>query len=221
MDGNGSDRAARLRREMVERQIAARGVTDPRVLAAFGAVERHRFVPEATLEDAYADRPIGIGFEQTISQPFIVAAMLERLRIRPGDRVLDVGTGSGYQAALLAELGADVDSIEVIPELFESARVRLPRGVRCHLGDGALGWPERAPFDAIVLAAAPAALPAPLLAQLAIGGRLIAPIGVDQQQLELFTRSADGVRRESLYPVRFVPLTRPASSREDDSREWT
>ncbi len=222
MSASDSARAASLRAAMVERQIAARGVSDARVLAAMRSVPRHLFVPDVPLEDAYGDHPLPVGHGQTISQPFVVAAMLERLALAPGARVLDVGTGSGYQAAVLAAMGMDVDSIEVVPELFESGRARLESlgyRVRCRLGDGAQGIPERAPFDAIVLAAAPAALPAPLLAQLAEGGRLIAPIGTDRQQLELFTRFHEGVRRETLYPVRFVPMT--GSRVEPQHREWT
>ena len=199
------------RERMVDEQIAARGVHDPAVLAAMRAVPRHEFVPERWRTHAYADRPLPIGEEQTISQPYIVALMTELAGVRPGARVLEVGTGSGYQAAVLATLGADVYTIEIVPALAESARTTLARlgytKVRTRLGDGYRGWPEAAPFAAIVVTAAPPEVPGALLAQLAPGGRLVIPVGTAEQELQVHERTADGVRVRNVIPVRFVPMT--------------
>ncbi|MBE7449419.1 MAG: protein-L-isoaspartate(D-aspartate) O-methyltransferase [Kofleriaceae bacterium] len=202
------------RRRMVEAQLAARGVRDPAVLAAMTAVPRHRFVPDDVLPYAYDDTPLSIASGQTISQPYIVAAMTELARVRPGSRVLEVGTGSGYQCAVLAAMGAEVWSIEIHPELTAAAaRVLRELGVgedRVHLrvGDGWAGWPEAAPFDAIVVTAAPPLVPPALLAQLAVGGRLVIPVGVDDQELLLVTRDGPArYREETVFPVRFVPMT--------------
>jgi protein-L-isoaspartate(D-aspartate) O-methyltransferase len=200
------------RRNMVEEQIRARGVRDARVLRALAAVERHQFVPEALRGEAYADRPLPIGAGQTISQPYIVARMTELARVAPGDRVLEVGTGSGYQAAVLAELAQEVWSIEILPELADRAAARLDglgyRNVRVLTGDGHRGWPAAAPFDAIVVTAAPARVPPALLEQLAIGGRLVIPVGEgDEQVLEVWERTREGLRSRQEIPVRFVPMT--------------
>lgn len=198
------------RHRMVEVQIARRGVRDARVLAAMRSVPRHLFVAARHRHLAYEDAPLPMGWGQTISQPFIVAAMLERARIAPGDKVLEVGTGSGYQTALLCALGADVYSVEIVAGLAASADARLKDlGYRARVrrGDGRAGWPEAAPFDAIVVAAAATAVPPALRAQLAIGGRLIIPIGDLDQALHVITRTAHGDADEVVWPVLFVPLT--------------
>jgi protein-L-isoaspartate(D-aspartate) O-methyltransferase len=200
------------RHQMVETQIAARGVRDPRVLAAMDKVPRHDFVPAGSRALAYADSPLPIGRGQTISQPFIVAFMTEAARIEPDDRVLEIGTGSGYQAAVLAELANEVYSIEIVDALGKTAAERLQRlgyeNATVRIGDGYEGWPEKAPFDAILVTAAPPAIPSPLLEQLRIGGRLVMPVGGFNQQLVRITKTAEGeTQHETLLPVRFVPMT--------------
>jgi protein-L-isoaspartate(D-aspartate) O-methyltransferase len=203
---------AERRRQMVETQIRARGIKDPRVLAAMEKVRRHRFVREADIAYAYADSPISIGLGQTISQPYIVAFMSEALAVAPTDRVLEVGTGSGYQAAVLGELASAVYSMEIVPELAErSARLLAELGyvnVHVRAGDGYAGWPEEAPFDAVIVTAAPDHVPQPLVDQLKMGGRLVVPIGRGDQDLLILTRTAEGLREDGRLPVRFVPLTR-------------
>lgn len=202
---------ARLRDRMVREQIEARDVRDPRVLAAMRAVPRHRFVPALLVNEAYDDHPLPIGEGQTISQPFIVAAMTEQLRLAGGERVLEVGTGSGYQAAVLAQLGADVYSIEILEPLARRAEATLRElgyaQVRVRAGDGYLGWPEAAPFDAIIVTAAPDHVPQPLVDQLKVGGRLVIPVGTLLQELLLITKTGRGTETRSLIPVRFVPMT--------------
>jgi protein-L-isoaspartate(D-aspartate) O-methyltransferase len=203
-------RLARLRRGMVRRQIEARGVGDPAVLRAMRAVPRHRFVPEAPPEAAYTDRPLPIGYGQTISQPYIVAFMAEAAAIEPGDRVLEIGTGSGYGAAVLAELAGQVYTIEIVPELAERARGVLGRtgyrNVEVRTGNGWLGWPEAAPFDAIVVTAAPERVPAALERQLAVGGTMVIPVGDVVQTLRVLRKTPDGLREVASLPVRFVPM---------------
>lgn len=200
---------------MVRTQIADRGISDDAVLDAMRAVPRHQFVPDRLADWAYTDRPLPIGHDQTISQPYIVAFMTEAIRPGSTDRVLEVGTGSGYQAAVLAEIVDSVYTIEIVPELAHTARVRLDRlgydNVTVREGDGYAGWPERAPFDAIVITAAPEEIPPPLLDQLAPGGRMVLPVGPADasQQMTLITKAEDGsVTRERLMPVRFVPFQR-------------
>jgi len=209
---------AALREEMVKHQIEARGVASPRVLEAMRRVPRHRFVPEAVRGSAYQDHPLSIGHRQTISQPYIVAVMTELLDPQPGDRVLEVGTGSGYQAAVLSGLVAKVYSIEIIPELAESARVALASGgyanVEVLTGDGYAGIPEQAPFDGIIVTAAPEKVPEPLIEQLAVGGRLVIPVGSWSQDLRVLERTEEGVRTTKLFPVRFVPLVRSGAAPE-------
>jgi protein-L-isoaspartate(D-aspartate) O-methyltransferase len=207
-----------LRQRMVEAQIASRGIRDPQVLSAMGRVPRHRFVAPGWRPFAYDDGPLPIGYDQTISQPYIVALMTELARVRARANVLDIGTGSGYQAAVLAEIGAEVASIEILCPLAEEAAARLRElgygriEVRC--GDGYRGWPERAPFDAIILAAAPDHVPESLVEQLAPGGRLVLPVGEAQQELIVIEKLPDGgVRRERVLPVRFVPMTGEAERR--------
>ena len=196
---------------MVEEQIARRGVRDARVLAAMAAVPRHLFVPEALRDRAYEDGPLLIGEGQTISQPYIVAFMTEAIRPGPADRVLEIGTGSGYQTAVLASLVAEVFTIEIRRDLGDAARRTVEglgfRNVRFRIGDGSSGWPEEAPFDAVLVTAAPDVVPQPLVDQLRPGGRLLIPIGTADQQLLRVTRTAAGTEREALLPVRFVPMT--------------
>jgi len=204
--------AEELRREMVETQCRVRGIKDPRVLAALLEIPRHEFLSGVSLEEAYADRPLPIGHAQTISQPYIVALMTELLALKGGGRVLEVGTGSGYQAAVLSKIAREVYTLEIIPELARQAEVTLQRlgirNARLKRGDGREGWPEQAPFDGIVLAAAPEKIPAPLLDQLAPGGRLVAPEGPPEaQRLFLLQRTEDGLKREALIPVKFVSMT--------------
>jgi protein-L-isoaspartate(D-aspartate) O-methyltransferase len=210
-EDTGRDPYSPLRLAMVHEQIERRGVADPRVLDAMRRVPRERFVPEAVRAQAYEDRPLLIGEGQTISQPYIVAFMTEAARVAPGDRVLEIGTGSGYQAAVLDEVGAEVYSIEILPDLAERARRALAEtghgDVRVKTGDGFKGWPEAAPFAVILVTAAPEEIPAPLLDQLGPGGRLVIPIGSGNQELVRVTRTEQGFRRESLLPVRFVPMT--------------
>ncbi len=199
------------REEMVRTQIEARNITDEHVLAAMRKVPRERFVPESEARYAYSDGPLPIGFEQTISQPYIVALMTELIGPTPDMRVLEVGTGSGYQAAVLAECVDAVYSIEILEELGERARRLLDElgydNVHVRIGDGFDGWPEQAPFDAVIVTAAPPSIPQPLLEQLAPGGRLVIPVGRRNQDLWLYTRTDDGFRRERKAAVRFVSMT--------------
>lgn len=197
---------------MVREQLEARGITNAAVLDAMRRVPRHHFVPPLLHDQAYGDHPLPIGLGQTISQPYIVAYMTELAAPARGARVLEVGTGSGYQAAVLAALGAEVYSIEIIPELAEQAREALRAagygGVRVRTGDGYVGWPEAAPFDAILVTAAPDHVPPALIAQLAENGRLVIPVGTVVQEMMLIRRTAHGVIEQRTIPVRFVPLVR-------------
>src|SRR5262245_26426113 len=204
------DSRAAARETMVAQQIEDRGVHDPGVLRAMRVVPRHEFVPIDERAQAYEDQPLPIGDGQTISQPYVVAFMTEAAAVRPGARVLEIGTGSGYQAAVLAELGADVYTIEIVPALARSAEAALARTgygrVRARTGDGHAGWPEAAPFDAIVVTAAAPEVPAPLLDQLAPGGRLVMPVGDNWQEIEIHERTEKGITVTRVLPVRFVPL---------------
>ncbi len=201
------------RREMVEQQLAARDITDRRVLKAMGEVPRHLFVPPAVRSQAYADYPLPIGEGQTISQPYIVALMTQCLALKGGEKVLEVGTGSGYQAAVLAALGARVFSIEINSVLAARAARTLEdlgrQNVTVKAGDGFYGWPEEAPFDAIIVTAAPEEVPPALLDQLKDGGRLIIPLGRANylQVLTLFTKKGGKIVRREITDVRFVPMT--------------
>jgi protein-L-isoaspartate(D-aspartate) O-methyltransferase len=208
------DAEAAARRAMVDGQIARRGIADSATLRALRTVPRHLFVPPDLRALAYEDRPLPIGNDQTISQPYIVAYMTEQLHLTRRSRVLEVGTGSGYQAAVLAELAADVFTIEIVAPLADSARARLARlgyrRVRVRTGDGYLGWPEAAPFDAVIVTAAADSVPPPLVRQLRPGGRMVIPVGATGavQWLMLIAKAADGrTTTRSLLPVRFVPLT--------------
>ena len=194
---------------MVEQQIERRGVSDPRVLAAMRQVQRHEFVLPEFRDMAYADRPLPIEAEQTISQPYIVALMTQLAKVSPGDKVLEVGTGSGYQAAVLAQLGAELYSIEIVELLARTAGERLRRlgyHVAVRHGDGYAGWPEHAPFHAILVTAAPPTVPEPLKQQLEIGGKLVIPVGDDYQDLVVITRTPAGFEQKRMLPVRFVPM---------------
>jgi len=201
---------ARARERMVRDQIEARGVTDARTLAALRKVERHQFVPPEVAALAYADHPLQIGDGQTISQPYIVAVMSEAIGLHGGEKVLEVGTGSGYQAAVLAEMGARVYTMEIVPTLARRARETLARlgyrSIEVREGNGWAGWPEEAPFDAIVVTAAPPTIPEALKAQLRDGGRLVIPVGDDVQELRLVTRRGATFEDKRLLMVRFVPL---------------
>ena len=209
---------ALARSEMVREQIAARGVSDAGVLRALGVVPRHEFVPPALREHAYDDRPLPIEEGQTISQPFIVAMMTELAQVKPDDRVLEIGTGSGYQAAVLAEIGARVWSIEILEPLAKSAARRLDAlgyRVEVRAGDGWVGWPEHAPFDAILVTAAPEKVPPALLEQLAEGGRLVIPVGRQGsiQKLRRLRRVEGRILDEEIFDVLFVPMTGEAQRR--------
>jgi protein-L-isoaspartate(D-aspartate) O-methyltransferase len=200
------------RSQMVERQLRSRGIADTRVLEAMGRVPRELFVPEGERARAYEDEPLAIGFGQTISQPLMVALICQEASVRPAHRVLDVGAGSGYQAAVLAELGATVHAVERVPELAEFARANLERAgyderVVVHVGDGTLGLPAHAPFDRIVVAAAAPQPPASLYAQLVTNGRLVVPVGGRRdQRLEVIVASPEGPAIVRTVPCRFVPL---------------
>jgi protein-L-isoaspartate(D-aspartate) O-methyltransferase len=198
------------REQMVETQISARDVRNAAVLKAMARVPRHLFVPADVQPYAYDDRPLPIGQGQTISQPYIVAYMTEALQLQPGHKVLEIGTGSGYQAAVLAELAREVFSIEIVEALGERARADLARlgyrNVQVRVGDGYRGWPEQAPFDAIIVTAAPGHVPQPLIDQLAMGGRLVLPVGGWEQELLLVSRDEKGIHEERLIDVRFVPM---------------
>jgi len=200
-----------LRERMVEMQIARRGVVDSAVLEAMRTVPRHRFVPEKHQAYAYADEPLPIGEGQTISQPYIVAYMTEAMGLAASDRVLEIGTGSGYQAAILAEIVDSVFTIEIVKPLAERAESTLAElgyaNVFVRHGDGYRGWPEHAPFDAIIVTAAPDHVPQPLVDQLAVGGRLVIPVGIAMQELLVVHRAKDGIVTDTTLPVRFVPMT--------------
>jgi protein-L-isoaspartate(D-aspartate) O-methyltransferase len=198
------------RLKMVEAQIARRGVKDNRVLEAMKKVPRHLFVPENVRRYAYEDEPLPIGYGQTISQPYIVALMTELLELKKDSKLLEIGTGSGYQAAILAELCDSVSSIEIVCELADRADSTLKAlgynvDVRC--GDGYRGWLEKAPFDAIIVTAAPDEIPQPLIDQLAEGGRLVIPVGTYHQELKLVRKADGGIKEMNVIPVRFVPMT--------------
>ena len=198
------------RKDMVDSQIKGRGIDDERLIDAILEVERHRFVPKTLEKLAYADHPLPIGEGQTISQPYIVALMTDELKLKATDRVLEIGTGSGYQAAILSLLVKDVYTIEIIKSLADSAAQRLTslgyENVHVRHGDGFLGWPEEAPFDAVIITCAPPELPEPLIRQLVEGGRLIVPLGEDFQMLTMYTKVAGVLEERKITPVRFVPM---------------
>ncbi len=198
------------RRRKLVKLLKSEGISTS-VLDALLKVPRHKFVPSDYRDLAYENRPLPIGHEQTISQPFIVGYMTEAAEIAPGEKVLEIGTGSGYQAAVLAELAKEVYSIEIIPPLAESARTLLGKmgykNVQVKTGNGYLGWPEHAPFDAILVTAAPDVVPQALVDQLAVNGKMVVPVGTSFQQMVIITRSESGVVERRTIPVRFVPMT--------------
>lgn len=208
---------ARLREQMVQEQLQARDIKDPRVLAAMRKVPRHEFVPVDLIGSAYEDGALPLILGQTISQPYIVAYMTQALELRGTERVLEIGTGSGYQAAVLAEIVPEVYTIEILPELQAHAESVLSKlgyhNIHMRLGDGYTGWPEHAPFDRIIATAAPAEVPQPLLDQLKDQGRLIIPLGVGNQELVVFEKTKQGIVRRETIPVRFVPMTGKAAGR--------
>ena len=199
------------RDKMVEEQILARGIYDKDVLKAMNSVERHKFVPGPEMKNAYQDRPLPIGYGQTISQPYIVALMTQELNLRKEDRILEIGTGSGYQAAVLAEIVDSVFTIEIVDELASGTKQLFEKlgykNIYAKSGDGFKGWPEKAPFDAIIVTCAPTQIPVPLQIQLAEGGRMIIPVGERFfQELVLLKKKNGKIKRESVVPVRFVPM---------------
>ncbi len=200
-----------MREKMVETQIKGRGVKDPRVLSAMLKVERHHFVPKTYESQAYSDQPLPIGEGQTISQPYIVALMTELLGLKGEEKVLEIGTGSGYQAAILAELAREVYTIEIIEALAESAKNLLLKlgyqNIQVKTGDGYLGWPEVAPFDAIIVTCAPDHIPKPLIEQLKEGGRLVIPVGTFSQELKKVVKRSGKIETTDVIPVIFVPMT--------------
>jgi len=206
-----SDLAAQ-RHRMVEQQIAARGITDPATLEAMRRVPRHEFLPLRLRHEAYMDYPLPIGHGQTISQPYIVAFMTEAIRPQPGQKILEIGAGSGYQAAILADMGVDVYTVEIVEPLAEMARQTLERlgydNAKVRHADGFQGWPEHAPFDAIMVTCAPDKIPPPLIEQLRDGGKMIIPVGGGMnQELLLLEKKGDRIEQQSVLPVRFVPMT--------------
>ncbi|MBN2373804.1 protein-L-isoaspartate(D-aspartate) O-methyltransferase [bacterium] len=205
------------RLDMIEKQIKARGIKDPLVLKALTQVKRHLFVPKDLWDSAYNDYPLPIGYGQTISQPYIVALMTELLELKGGEKVLEIGTGSGYQAAVLAQIAGEVFTIEIVPELAQTAGERLNelgyKNIRVKAGDGYLGWPEESPFDAMIITAAPNHIPEPLLEQLKTGGVMVMPIGSYFQELYRIRKSEKGIRKEKVSSVRFVPMTGEAEKR--------
>lgn len=201
----------RLRAEMVRVQLEGRDIRDPLVIRAMLRVPRHEFIPGTPPRSCYGDTPLPLALGQTISQPYIVAFMTQVLGLKGDEKVLEIGTGSGYQAAVLAEIVREVYTIEILPELGERARGVLERlgyrNIRTRLGDGYQGWPEEAPFDGIIVTAAPREVPEPLLDQLKTGGRLVIPVGDRFQDLVVFEKGPEGISRRTLIPVRFVPMT--------------
>jgi len=212
VEGRRKPERAKERLEMVANQIEARGIRNPGVLEAMRRVERHRFIPPDGQALAYRDGPLPIGQGQTISQPYIVACMTEFLKPQPSDHVLEIGTGSGYQTAVLAELVAEVHTVENVARLAKRAEMTLNQlgygNISLRSGDGHLGWPKAAPFDKIIVTAAPAKLPKVLLDQLKPGGRMIVPVGRWRQELMLIHHTPDSCRHERLMPVRFVPMVK-------------
>ena len=208
---DSADDYAEMRWRMVEDQIISRGIRDSAVINAMLKIPRHEFVPPGSRESAYGDSPVPIGKGQTISQPYIVALMSEVLRPAPGQKILEVGTGSGYQTAILAETGADVYTIEIISELAERTRSLLEKlgysDIHFRVGDGYAGWEENAPYDGIIVTAAPGDVPDALVSQLREGGRMVIPVGGENQELLLIEKSEKGISYRKVTSVRFVPMT--------------
>ena len=209
-EDNLSQRFKKLREKMVGLQIEARGIKDGRLLETMLKVERHKFVPLYLQTFAYQDRALPIGADQTISQPYIVALMTELLELKGKEKVLEIGTGSGYQAAILSELAEEIYTIEIIPQLAKQAENLLIKlgydNVHVLCGDGYLGWPEHAPFDAIIVTCAPPKIPEELIRQLKIDGRMVIPVGENFQLLKLIVRKEDSIHEQNIIPVMFVPM---------------
>ena len=203
------------RQRMVEEQIRQRGVVDERVRQVMLKVQRHLFVPEELRRGAYEDRPLWIGYDQTISQPYMVAFMTAILALLPMDRVLEIGTGCGYQTAVLAELSGEVYSVEKVAPLAEGAIRRLAdlgyKNIRIKCGDGYEGWEEHAPYDAVIVTAAPPEIPSRLVEQLKTGGRMVVPVGESHQELYLITKGPGEIKKQNLFPVKFVPMIKGSS----------
>jgi len=203
---------SRQREEMIKFQIEARGIKDKKVLAAMKKVKRHLFVPPGLRNFAYYDQPLPIGQGQTISQPYVVALMTELLLLKGDEKVLEIGTGSGYQAAILAEIAGEVYTIEILPVLAQSSERLLDqlgyKNIKVKCGDGYQGWPEQAPFDAIIVTCAPPNIPQALIDQLADGGRLVIPLGEEVQELKVLVKKKGKIEIEDIIPVRFVPMVK-------------
>jgi protein-L-isoaspartate(D-aspartate) O-methyltransferase len=199
-----------LRHSMVEQQVKQRGITQPEVLAAMDQVPRHLFVPDSLRSEAYSDQPLVLGQGRTVYQPYVVALMTSLLDLKRGDRVLEIGTGSGYHAAVLSRIAREVYSIEIVEPVASQASKRLAvlgyHNVEVRVGDGYRGLPEKQPFDAILLSAAPTQIPKPLLAQLRVGGKMVAPVGGFFQDLQVITKTADGLEKRTIIPVRLSPM---------------
>lgn len=212
----GGDRYAGKRWEMVENQIISRGIRSSDVIRAMLNVPRHEFIPQTLRDEAYNDCPVPVGKGQTISQPYIVALMTDLLNPNPGIKILEVGTGSGYQAAVLAETGCDLYTIEIVEDLARRARLILERlgytDIKYRIGDGYQGWVEYAPFDGIIVTAAPGRIPEKLLEQLKVGGRMVIPVGGENQELKLIEKTESGVKEKRITAVRFVPMTGESGS---------
>jgi protein-L-isoaspartate(D-aspartate) O-methyltransferase len=210
-EGIDEDRYIERRWDMVENQIVSRGINDARVIKAMLKVKRHLFIPKDYLDSAYSDKPIPIEKEQTVSQPYMVALMTELLNSSPGKKILEIGTGSGYQSAILAETGCDLYTIEIIEDIAANARKTLEKlgysNIKYRIGDGYRGWEENAPFEGIIVTAAPADIPDKLIEQLSQGGRMIIPVGDLSQELLLIENTNEGVKRKKITAVRFVPMT--------------
>ena len=210
-EGIDEDRYIERRWDMVENQIVSRGIQDARVIKAMLKVKRHLFVPKEYLDSAYSDKPIPIEKEQTVSQPYMVALMTELRNPSPGKKILEIGTGSGYQSAILAETGCDLYTIEIIEDTAANARKTLEKlgysNIKYRIGDGYRGWEENAPFEGIIVTAAPADIPDKLIEQLSQGGRMIIPVGDLSQELLLIENTNEGVKRKKITAVRFVPMT--------------
>ncbi len=217
---DGSDITSEKRWDMIERQIIARGIRDPKLIQAMIKIPRHEFIPADLRDHAYDDNPIPIGMEQTISQPYIVALMTEILNLKQGERVLEVGTGSGYQTAILAELGCKLYTIEIVEPLLEKAKELLEslgyRNIHYSTGDGYCGWEEHSPFDAIIVTAAPDHIPQSLIGQLKVKGRMVIPVGDMSQELILIRKTENGVEMKTVTPVRFVPMTGEAQKAKNN-----
>ena len=214
-EGNGHDKYVERRWDMVGNQIVSRGIKNARVIEAMLKVKRHLFVPENYIDSAYSDKPIPIEKRQTVSQPYMVALMTELLSPAPGKKILEIGTGSGYQSAVLAETGCDLYTIEIIEDIAVAARKTLEKlgylNIKYKVGDGYKGWEENAPFEGIIVTAAPLDIPDKLIEQLSTDGKMVIPVGDMSQDLFLIENTSEGVKRKKITSVRFVPMTQPSN----------